>query len=355
MHSTTVGGSTAARVMACPGSSALCETVPRLPSSRFADKGTLLHDAIARMVTGDTNVLGLTYKEEVITQNLIDDKLTPALALFNAVGCTDYELEVKVEFGAYIPNAFGTADIIGRLGDRAVVLDWKFGDGVMVDAKENAQLMFYAAAAMRKREYANVDEIELIIIQPPNIRRWVTTRERLQAFEVELRNAVMSNEKSLNAGKHCRWCAARPVCPAVTGAVDRALQSKLQLLDAVTIGAYLKDADVLQGWIDDLKELAITMMSNDAPVPGWKLVDKRANRRWVDETATKEFLTDTGNLGKFMELVSPAKVEKILGKKSLPEGLVEAVSSGVTLAPVDDPRRESVNMSRLSAALNRVN
>ena len=47
LHSSIVGGSTASRVINCPGSVALVQKMPPKPSSEFADRGTLLHDAIS--------------------------------------------------------------------------------------------------------------------------------------------------------------------------------------------------------------------------------------------------------------------------------------------------------------------
>ena len=46
LHSRVVGGSTAKRVIACPGSVALCAAMPPKPSSKYADEGTLLHNVM---------------------------------------------------------------------------------------------------------------------------------------------------------------------------------------------------------------------------------------------------------------------------------------------------------------------
>jgi hypothetical protein len=75
--------------------------------------------------------------------------------------------------------------------------------------------------------FAGAKEIELIIIQPPAIRRWKTTFERIKEFEAELVRAVKTSQEPdapLSHGDHCRWCAAKPICPRMTGEVDRAPQ-----------------------------------------------------------------------------------------------------------------------------------
>ena len=239
-----------------------------------------------------------------------------------------------------------------------VMLDWKFGDGVIVEAEENEQLMFYAAAAMRTPDtmwaFEDAAEIECVIIQPPFIKRWTTTVKRIHAFERELKRAVIAAAQPdavLAIGSHCRWCAAKPVCPQMTGAVDRAVKTQLLALDTQALGAALETAEVLEGWIDDLRSLATRMLEGATPVPGWKLVAKRATRKWIDEDKA---ITDMESLGiepRKMEVISPAQAEKLLQKK-LPDGLTVSVSSGNTLAAEDDPRPEALLLGKqLSAAL----
>ena len=55
-HSKIVGGSTAKRVINCPGSVALVQQMPERPSSKYADEGTLLHNVIAQILDSDTAV-----------------------------------------------------------------------------------------------------------------------------------------------------------------------------------------------------------------------------------------------------------------------------------------------------------
>jgi hypothetical protein len=69
-----------------------------------------------------------------------------------------------------------------------------------------------SAVGIRRRE-----EIECVIVQPPMVRRWVTTPARIKEFEQELLYAVRSRRhgpsRPCKTGDHCRWCAAKPVCP----------------------------------------------------------------------------------------------------------------------------------------------
>ena len=372
-HSNIVGGSTAKRVMNCPGSVALVQKMPPQPSNKYADEGTLLHNVIAELVMSDKHpedFLHTKYNDQILTLELIDNKLVPALAALDVIDPNkemEIEAETRVGFGDLLPDVFGSTDLIGRIGKRAVVLDWKFGDGVAVEVEENPQLMFYAAAAMRteatKWAFDGVEEIECVIVQPPQVKRWVTTPARIAQFEKDLVKAVKLAQQpnaELKIGDHCRWCAAKPICPQMTGAVDRALKTSIDGLDAPTISAYLKNADMLEQWITDLRALALQMLDSGARLPDYKLVAKRAIRQWTDEDKAKVALFAYGlTESEVMEtsIISPAKAEKALKKRkhALPDDLVVAISSGNTLASADDPRPEVMILGKqLTAALSKL-
>ena len=371
-HSTVVGGSTAKRVMNCPGSVALVKLAPPSPSSTYADKGTLLHDAISEVLLDDkmpAELIGREYEGQILDQDMIDDKIIPALDLLDTLDPEwkmQYAIETRVGFGAYLPGAFGSCDVLGRLGDVAYVIDWKFGDGIAVDAEQNEQLMYYAAAAMRTPEVAWVFDgatsIECVIIQPPAIRQWTTTPKRIGQFARALKKAVKVAslpDAKLNPGDHCRFCPAKPTCPAMTGAVDRALKVKLDAVDDEMLGKYAANAVLLQGWIDDLNALVQTKIEKGYKIPGWKMVAKRGTRKWVDENKAADVLNGLGINPIHRAVVSPAQAEKLLkkhmGYPNLPDGLTVSVSSGDTLAPESDPRPAVLQIGQqLTAALNKL-
>ena len=372
-HSKIVGGSTAKRVINCPGSVALVQQMPPQPSNKYADEGTLLHNVISELLDSDDalpeDFLGTKYNEQELTQDLIDEKLLPALAALDDIDPDDrmqYAVETLVGFGDLLPGVFGSTDLLGRIDDKAIVLDWKFGSGVAVSAEENPQLMFYAAAAMRtpKAQWAfeGASEVELIIVQPPVTKRWTTTIERIRQFERELVSAVKEAQRPdarLTTGDHCRWCAAKPICPQMNGAVDRALKQQLINLDVDTLGRALQNADLLEDWIKDLRALAFGMLEKNVAVPGYKLVNKQARRKWTDEQEARKALLSLGlNESVVVEtsIMSPAQAEKALKKRfsELPEDLIKSESSGTTLAPEDDPRPAVQSFIGLTKALSKL-
>lgn len=401
-HSEIIGGSTAKRVINCPGSVAMCKHSPKDRGSKYAEMGTLLHDVISNVLDGKPAVIGQKLGSAELTQEIYDDKIKVALDLLDEVDpdkTMEFELEAEVEFPLLdgekaADRMFGSCDLLGRVGNRVVGLDWKFGDGVAVSAEENEQGMYYLAAAMQSEKYAwvfdGVEEIEVVIIQPPYIKRWVTDAKRLKKFTVELHAAkkmakrvvklVDALEKEhgnkwpeqaegtqlyLKAGDHCRFCSGKINCPHMSRGVSNALRIDLEKVDPTRIGLTLHNLDVLENFITGLRALAHSAMENGIQIPGWKLVNKRATRKWKDENASEESVReilskvekDAGKIDDIVyvpvELKSPAQMEKELKKLKLeiPDGLVELVSSGTTIAPEDDKREAVQHVASLGNAL----
>src|SRR6516165_7628210 len=180
------GGSVAARVLRCPASVGLVEKVPAYlrKVSAYAERGTALHTAMTLLIDNarslDEGLVGEIISEYTITRDDVENALRPAYtyvdALLDAPGAEFY-LEQRVIFPTI--DAFGTVDLLIRIGATLHVVDFKFGVGVRVlalypDGDEdiiNAQLAFYAAAARHSLPefFAGTDEIVLTIMQPMSI------------------------------------------------------------------------------------------------------------------------------------------------------------------------------------------
>jgi hypothetical protein len=272
---------------------------------------------------------------------------------------------VEFEGVKALEGVFGNADLIGRIGNRVVILDWKFGDGIAVEAEENEQGLFYAAAAMKTSKvqwaFDGAKEVEIVIVQPPYVRRWVTTFSRVKRFEGDLVNAVLVSrepEPPLAIGDWCRWCTAKPICPQMNGAVDRVVHTALKEIDSEALGRALALADKLEDFIAEAKALAQARLEKGMAVPGYKLVAKQARRQWVDKAKAQAWMEERGVVPFHPpEILSPAQAEAELKKSKVkvPGDLAVAVSSGTTVAPESD-RRPAVLVigEQLRAALSRV-
>ena len=106
----------------------------------------------------------------------------------------------------------------------------------------------------------------------------------------------------------------------------------------------LQLADRVEEWAAAVRAHAMQRLEQNLPVDGYKLVAKRGTRKWINEDAAVETLARVISREELYEttVLSPAAVEKKLKKikQKLPDELVVSISSGNTLAPLDDPRPE---------------
>jgi hypothetical protein len=317
-------------------------------STPYADEGTLLHEAIAILIENPrAPVVGMKYAGIELTRELHDDKLVPALAEFTRRYGHLQEIELEVEVALPIPGAFGTADVVGFADDFVLVLDWKFGDGVLVSAVENDQLQFYAAGVLTEHLPDADDDLvfELAIIQPArgleNIcSSWRTTAGALRTWLVTYEAALRAGDREephFELGSWCRFCPAKVVCPKMLGVVEVARGPA-----PTELGGWLDKCDALEQWIAAVRTLAREELERGGTVAGWKLVAKRGSRSWRDENEVWKWLRRNGltRRATVPTLRSPAQVEKVLGKTVYARmaELVQSVSSGTTLAKADDPR-----------------
>lgn len=392
-HSTIVGGSTAGRLITCPGSYRLINSIPDLVDvpTRYAAEGTVLHGILADMLQDRLQVHDVegVYQADgydiPVSNELIIDTIRPCLDFLETElsDATVFFIEKKLAFPR-LKDVFGTCDLIADCPDRVAIVDWKFGAGVQVvaenpDGSYNSQLAFYACAARAAYQKLFAGKrVDAYIVQPrgqrePDAPLWSMTsfsKEDLDDFELTLDAAVKiatqpGEDAYLQGSKHCRWCPARPVCPefsrplidvdfdvVVAGPLEASQPLGDTLKYTSALAAALNLAPRLELFVAEVRRQAQLFLEAGGTIEGWKLVDKRRIRRWMDEVTADVTLrklgleTDDIYVSK---LVSPAQAEKALkplGKK-LPDDLVVAESSGMTLAPEADRRSEKLPSAAL--------
>lgn len=362
-HSHIVGGSSAARVINCPGSAALLAQVPKEANreSFYSREGTVLHTLMELLITNkvtlDTLPPQIVLKDSVIpiTADLIEDALRPAMAYWNELltRVDNWIIEAEVEFPG-IPGAFGTCDVIGRddVENITYISDWKFGagKGVMAeyDGIPDEQLLFYACGA--RHTYPDMFppgcNVVLTIVQPrarehQPITSVEVSLKDLNHFELELRDAL--TQTSTHPGRWCDFQPCRAICPHHTGPLLdlTALEQLPAQSDYIYMPALLQvlqAAPVAEALIKEARAQAQLLLAQGVDVPGWKLVDKRGTRAWaVPEEQLPKLLKIPKAALYETTLRSPAKVEKA-AKIKVPAILAPMVSPGVTIAPTHDKR-----------------
>ena len=371
------GGSVAARVLSCPASVGFIAKVPAYlrKVSAYAERGTALHTALALLIDNARSLDGLVgeiISGYTITRDDVENALRPVYAYVDALLDTpgaEFYLEQRVLFPT-VAGAFGTTDLIVRIGATIRIVDFKFGSGVRVaalypdgnDDVINAQLLFYAAAARHSLPnfFAGVDEIVLTILQPQSIEPGAemessvtVTNAELDAFVVAFHAAraeALSPTPRLERGAHCRFCPARPICPEHTGPLLDLAQFAVPTTASPSTDAYLQALAAGLNLVDAIKDIRTALhdqakraLENGDQVPGYALSAGRAERHWHDENAAIDALIRLGLAHEDFiaeAMRSPKQVElraKARGLK-VPTELIVSRRSGVSLVRSENAR-----------------
>lgn len=367
--------SSAYRWTACPGSINLCRRVPPAPTSVYAEEGTAAHE-LAHYCLDTSNLKRAHNPMDFINQEWNDEErdaeFCQAVQLY-----VDYVRELQkhaqwsfverwFHLDALNPPAqmSGTSDFCSITGTLLEVVDYKHGKGVPVEVENNPQLRYYALGALislPEEVVAKVQRVRITVVQPRaynekgSIRSEELSVMALLDFTMELFAAVEATQEDqamLVPGEHCRFCAAHAVCPALR---EKALElahgeffsvtpepaPQPSALTEAQIGELMSRFRLVEDWMAAVREYAFNTMSNGTPIPGWKLVPKRANRSWKDEAAVfawaRKQKIKPATIQE-VKLFSPAQMEKHLGKDKVPADLIQSISSGLTIAEATDPR-----------------
>lgn len=401
----SLGASSAYRWMRCAGSPAFIASLDpadRREGSTYAEEGSAAH-ALAEHCLADQKraeeFLGWQLRRDAEGMwRLLQDEpqvwdwtVTPEMAEGVQLYLDTIEEERSARPGALcfveqrvFPLAdreemFGTADFIlwDFVDGVLVVTDLKFGKGVVVDPEHNAQAMYYGLGALRKLGLGpeDVARVELVICQPRAahtdgpVRRWTLTSRELVEWGGVLRSAADATKAptaALQAGEWCRFCPAAGLCPELRRSAFEAAQmvfkpvvqppevdtTKLPMPNPANpqeVAAALSFVPMIDAWCREVEGHAQRFMERGGHLPGFKLVRKRANRRWKDEEALKAALDAAGaprcDTYTEPELKSPAQMEKVkaLGSNAKERAawvapFTEKPEGGLTVATESDPR-----------------
>jgi len=366
------GGSTAARTLNCPGWYKASEGVERTPAGPAAVEGSMHHE-IMEMCFRDgkppAGYVGHVYEEgDGRTREFKKEDYPLSKKAYDTTNALLDELDIDefmVEpFVQYVEDiSGGSIDLLGLSADRktALVLDHKFGRHI-VSAERNAQGLKYAISAMRdpltKDLFDEVEQVVCAIVQPQSkngLSRWTANMKTVGYFKDDWDAALglaQSEDPPLanSIGDYCKYCPKAPTCP-----VARKQAGALSQLTVKTdneLAAAAADVLAIEQWCKDVKEAIYLNLSKGVAVPGWKLVNKRATRKWIDPKAAEEFLKKKRVAQKhyrnnsFRTAPQLVDILKAEGIDINLDDFIEKKSSGTTAAPVDD-EAEGVELTQV--------
>ena len=355
-----LSASSAHRWLACPPSAKLNAAASDI-GSEYAAQGTDAHSLCEFKVL---KYLGKDVKDPAADLTYFDEEMAECTDSYLQYVTEQVEkakerckdpivlVEQRLDFSKWVPQGFGTGDCVIVSDEVLTIIDFKYGLGVLVQAENNPQMMCYALGALELFDSLyDIKSIEMTIFQPrrDNISTYEISKDKL----LEWAQTVLSptaqlaekGEGDFKAGEHCQFCKVKATC-------RKRAEYNLELakydfampttLDNTEIAAILSKADELISWASDVKEYALEQALNGEEFDGFKVVEGRSTRKYTDETAVADAVTQAGfdpyehkvlGITAMTKLLGKTKFEKLLG------GFIEKPKGKPTLVPATDKRK----------------
>lgn len=272
-------------------------------------------------------------------------------------------IEQRLDFSQWVPEGFGTGDLVIVADGTLFVVDFKYGKGVPVSAEWNPQMMLYALGALYLFDVLyDIETVSMTIHQPrlENISTFeLPVTDLLNWAEQDVKpraNLAIKGEGDYIPGDWCRFCKAKTKCRARAEEYLKLAQMEFTppaLLSDEEIGEILTVADDLSKWAADIYAYAQDeAITHGKAWDGYKLVEGRSNRKYTSETEVVEAAKAAGYTDVYKKvLIGITEMERMMGKKQFQEVLGELVykpQGKIALVPEID-KRQAISTSTAAA------
>lgn len=343
----------------CPPSAKLCSEIEDR-ASPYAQQGTDAHElceykvqvALGNDATNPTENLEYFDAEmENCTdeyRNYVVEQLEEAKKL-----CNDpiVLVEQRLDFSKWVPQGFGTGDCLIVADDVLHIIDFKYGLGVIVNAEHNPQMMCYGLGALDIYDgIYDIKTVKMTIFQPrrDNVSTFTMSKDELLSWAdtvlAPTAKLAFEGKGEFKAGDHCTFCKIKATCRKRAEYNLQLAQYDFEMpanLDETEIAAILPKVDDLVSWVNDIKEYALQQALSGTKYDGYKVVEGKSNRKYVDEGAVASIVTDAGYDPYEKKLLGITAMTSLLGKTKFAEllgELIEKPQGKPTLVPETDKR-----------------
>ena len=354
-----LSASSSHRWLNCPPSARLCENYED-KGSEYAAEGTSAHMLCEYKLKV---ALGIRAKDPTADLSFYNAAMEDCANGYAAYilelvemakqSCADpvVLIEQRLDFSKYVEGGFGTADCLVAADGTLHIVDYKHGQGVLVEAEDNPQMKLYALGALEIFDgIYDIDTVSMTIYQPrrDNVSTYTVFKESLYQWAEEIlkptAELAYAGDGEFNCGEWCLFCKVKHECRA---RAERNLELarydfKLPpLLEDDEVEDILGKIDSLISWANDIKNYALQTALGGKQWNGWKLVEGRSNRRYTDEAAVADAVSAAGFDPYERKVLGITAMTSLLGQKRFEEvlgGYIEKPLGKPTLVPESDKR-----------------
>lgn len=260
-------------------------------------------------------------------------------------------IEQRLDYSRYVEGGFGTGDCLIIADGTLHVVDYKHGQGLLVEAEGNTQMQLYAIGSLEIFDCIyDIDTVSMTIYQPrrDNISTHTVSKESLYQWANEVlkptAKLAYAGEGEYKCGEWCQFCKAKHDCRERAECNMELAKYDFKLPPLLTddeVEDILEKIDGLISWASDIKDYALTAAISGKHWNNWKLVEGRANRRYTDEAAVAEAIRAHGFDPYEHKVLGITAMTALIGKKRFEEFLgnyIEKPQGKPTLVPESDKR-----------------
>jgi hypothetical protein len=354
-----LSASSSNRWLHCPPSARLCESYDD-KGSNYAAEGTDAHELCEYKLRRALDMEAKDPTENLtwFSAEMADCASSYAAYILELVEvakqtCADpvVLVEQRVDFSRWVESGFGTADCIIIADGILQVCDYKHGMGILVSAEKNPQMQCYALGALELFDgIYDLDTVRMIIYQPrrDNVSTYELSKDELYRWADEVlkptADLAFAGDGNFLCGEWCQFCKAKYDCRARADANLELARFDFKLPPLLTdeeVEEILSRIDDLIGWATDIKDYALQQAMSGREWIGWKLVEGRSNRKYTNETAVADTVSDAGFDPYEHKVLGITAMQKLLGKSRFDELLsvyIEKPQGKPTLVPESDKR-----------------
>lgn len=260
-------------------------------------------------------------------------------------------IEQRLDYSRYVEDGFGTGDCIVIADGLLHIVDYKHGQGLIVEAEDNPQMMLYALGALELFDgIYDIETVSMTIYQPrrDNVSTSTVSKESLYTWANDIlkptAELAFAGEGEFSCGEWCRFCKAKHECRARAEYNMELAKYDFKpppLLADDEVEDILKKIDGLISWASDIKDYAFQAAISGKEWSDFKLVEGRSNRKYADEAAVAKAVSAAGfdpyehkvlGITAMTSLLSKKRFEEILGN------YIEKPQGKPTLVPKSDKR-----------------
>ena len=275
------------RIALCPASYRMSIGIPN-KSNPAAERGTRIHEMAENLWNG----------KEVITDD--EEGLQWAKDYIEYVKSFDggafLEVNLTEPLKTVHPLLGGTGDAIIYNDKELHIVDLKTGRGVV--KTDSIQLKTYALGAWIKlgRPYVT---IFAHIFQPHYAQQLPAqySYADMALFEFELKELADRAEDPFQdptpGYEQCKYCPARITCPSIKDKAIEVAKNEFKAAEHLAdLPELLDTAEMLEGWIDAVREAAKDIMNGGGFIDGWSMAKGRKMQKIKDTQAVVELFNN---------------------------------------------------------------